>query len=544
MKPFVALIGFWFFSVMGFSQDLVWVYFDEKPAFTDENIEQAFSPQGIQRRLTQNIPFTQEDLRVKPEYLKGLKEIKGLELKSTSKWFNAALIEITSNDVLNLVSNLPFVVDFRKIPKANSNLKRQDNKLKLETSQSTFFDATQYGGGQPQLELYNLLPLHQEGFKGSDIRIGVFDAGFFGVESMACFDSLWNKNRILGTYDIVDGDDSLFEKHTHGTYVLSCISANLPNTLIGAAPDALVYLFRTEDGSSETLAEEFYWVKAAEMADSLGIHIINSSLGYTVFDDSTQNHTYADMDGNTTPITIGADKAASKGILVVSSAGNSGLGGWKHISAPADGDSVLTVGAVNDQGASAGFSSYGPSYDGRVKPNVCAVGEGSAVYSFNDDVIYLNGTSFSSPLLAGAAAALWSKYPTASNMEILKSIEESGDRYLNPDDRCGYGIPNFQKASQTLSVKYPVVKKGELIIYPNPVNSYLSVQFRANDAQVGTLTLVDFLGRVVWENEHSILKGLNTLNLTLPAIRNGVYFLQLNLENGNLLQKKLVVTKN
>lgn len=284
--------------------------------------------------------------------------------------------------------------------------------------------------------------------------ICILDAGFLNVDTLSCFDSLWINNKILGTYDFVANEVSVFEDYQHGTEVLSCIGANWPGKLVGTAPQAYFWLLRTEDAATELIIEEDNWVAGAEFADSVGADIINSSLGYTTFDAQTsnQNHTRADLDGNTAYATNGADIAAAKGILVCNSAGNEGGSGWKYISIPADGDSVCTVGAVDILGVRAGFSSQGPTADNRIKPDVVACGSGTAVIDpFTSTVAYYSGTSFSSPLTAGMAACLWQANPTKNNMNILNAMRNSGSKSNSPDTLLGWGIPNYCLANGLLS---------------------------------------------------------------------------------------------
>lgn len=527
-----------------FSQNTYWIYFTDKPQLNSQEIKKYFSEDGLSRRQKHQIPFTTTDVPVNKSYVNSLQNSLNASLVGTSKWLNCAVFQ--SDRPLNIaqIEAFPFV---KKVVESIEKSSKGNNKInKLEATSSLQFNNLAkefYGFSYEQINLMNLIPLHTDGYMGKGLKIGVFDAGFLAVDTMPCFERLRFENRILGTFDLVDNDTQLYDKHTHGTYVLSCISAYLPDVLIGTAPEASIYLFRTEDGASEKIIEEFNWVRAAEMADSLGIDIINSSLGYTIYDDPAESHTYADMDGNTTPITIGADIAASKGILVVNSAGNSGDSPWKYIGAPADGDSVLSVGSVNVDGENTWFSSYGPSADGRVKPNVCAVGERTAVLSFvgaRTGAVYLNGTSFSSPLMAGAAASLWGKHPLANNMDIIKHIEESAHQYLNPDDRCGYGIPNFVDASQKLLYRYPEVNLNEINLFPNPATSQVRLVFANNINEQASIEVFDLSGKLVFTDKLSVTEGFNSFYFNVESLRGGVYQLNLSLNQKSFRQKFVV----
>ncbi len=259
--------------------------------------------------------------------------------------------------------------------------------------------------------------------------------------------------------------------------VLSTMAGNVPGLLVGTAPGASYWLLRSEDAGSEYVVEEDNWIAAAEYADSVGADVINSSLGYTDYDDNNQSYTYADMDGNTARVTRGADIAASKGILVVNSAGNSGNNFWRYIGAPADADSIITVGAVNSLGIIASFSSLGPTSDGRVKPTVCGQGEGTYVVSSADGVYPGNGTSFSSPVMAGAVTCLWQANPSFNNMELIDAIKRSASRYSSPDSLYGYGIPNMAVAHMVLSGQELPTSDNEnfMMANPNPFTEEIDV---------------------------------------------------------------------
>lgn len=545
MKNLVFVIIFLFVATFGKCQDKYWVYLIDKAQFNLEEIKKGFSEEGLLRRATFSIEFDGKDIPVKAQYKNQLNQFNGVKVIGASKWFNAVVVVLEREEIKVQLEQLDFVKSVVKL-KSAKNLKTI-NKNKLATNftlkQVSNIAEAFYGESYAQTNLINLIPLHTEGFFGGGIKIGVFDAGFFGADTLGCFEKLRNENRILGTFDLVDQDNTVYDKHTHGTYVLSCISAFQEGLLIGTAPEASVYLFRTEDGATETQIEEYNWVKAAEMADSLGIHIINSSLGYTLFDDSIENHAYSDMDGNTTIITKGADIAASKGILVVNSAGNSGTQGWKFISAPADGDSVFSIGAVNPEGDVADFSSYGPSYDGRVKPNICGVGWETAVCSFDNKVAFLNGTSFSSPLTAGAMATLWSKYPMAHNMDLMKYVEQSADRYTNPDDRCGYGIPDFGSTSNILSAIFPTLEAGKLSVYPNPSNGLINLNFTTDTQTAGQLNVFDIMGRLIFSNTFNARQGNNYNQFELLSLKSGIYHIRLEL-GSEVLTQKLILKSN
>ena len=342
------------------------------------------------------------------------------------------------------------------------------------------------------------------------------------------------------------GNDSVYEDNSHGMSVLSCMAANKPGVFMGTAPDAHYLLLRTEDAGSEFIIEEDNWVAAAEFADSAGAWIINSSLGYTEFDDPQTSHTYLDLDGNSTHVTRGADIAASKGILVVNSAGNSGDNAWRYIGAPADGDSVLTIGAVDSLGNYASFSSQGPSAAGRIKPNVSCTGQATWIVTSAGNIGRANGTSFSSPILAGAAACLWQAFPDASNMEIYKAIEQSAHQYENPDYFVGYGIPNFTKAFGILKkARNADAEKDSLLnAFPNPASESLAVAFYSGKAQTIVMSLTKLSGKLVQEQEIDVLPyHTNTLQFEFSRrVSAGSYILAIKNESGTVFTRRILIS--
>ncbi|MCB0805487.1 MAG: S8 family serine peptidase [Bacteroidales bacterium] len=455
--------------------DKYWVKFTDKnnTPFSIDSPEAFLSQKAIDRRTNQGIAIVENDLPVDPVFVAGV-ENTGATILNVSKWFNSVTIFANSPTILSAINALPYV----------SSVDALNGGTTVENSFKPFFkteiwdsvekdqpgegtgsgESYNYGQAFNQINMLNGIALHDMGYDGAGMIIAVLDAGFLNADIIDAFDSLWLNNRILGYRDFADPlNPDIFGSHSHGTSVLSTMGANLPGEMVGTAPQASYYLLRTEDGGSEYIIEELNWVSGAEYADSVGADIINSSLGYTEFDDSSQDHTYQDMDGNTTPISIGADMAASKGILVVNSAGNSGNDSWQYIGAPADGDSVFSIGAVTGSGNYASFSSRGPTYDGRVKPNVVAQGSSSTVISaWSGNVSYSSGTSFSSPITAGMVACLWQAHPNRKNTEIMAAIEQSGSQATNPDDYLGYGIPDYFAAHTTLSV--PVIHNIQLDI--------------------------------------------------------------------------------
>jgi hypothetical protein len=362
--------------------------------------------------------------------------------------------------------------------------------------------------------------------------IAVLDGGFYATDGMDAFDSLYLNDRILGTRDFVGGGTNVYQGSTHGTAVLSTMGANLPGQLVGTAPEASYWLFRTEDTGTEYTIEEYNWASGAEYADSVGADVINSSLSYKTFDEPLYDHTYAEMDGNTAPSTIAADMAASRGMVIVNSAGNDGGSStWPYVGAPADGDSVFSIGAVDADGQYVYFSSIGPTADGRLKPNFMAQGANTVVASTNGGTATSSGTSFSSPISAGITACLWQANPTMNNMEILNSIQLSGSMASNPDNQMGYGIPDFGLANLILSGFNTdlVSETNDIDIYPNPFYDELKIVYNSADTQQISIEILDISGKLVYSKQNiKRNSGLNYFKITnLEDLHRGVYFLKI-----------------
>lgn len=434
--------------------------------YSIEKPEEFLSQKALKRRQIYNIPVSEQDLPVSSMYVDSLKSL-GFKIKNVSKWLNIAVVYIEDTAFIKKTEKLSFVIPNKEyktkkeIKSTKSIGKKDENKpenlvqnvsdILKSKNQNTFSEFVfEYGNSKNQVEMLNCNYLHANNYLGQGMTIAVLDAGFYNVDKLPAFDSIRVNNQILGVRDFVAKDPDVYRDDSHGMMVLSTIAGFIPGQLVGTAPKAQFYLLRTEDESSEYLIEEYNWVCGAEYADSLGVDMIHSSLGYSNFDDGVNSHTYKDMNGDVAPVTIGADIASAKGILVVTSAGNEGNDPWKYISAPADGDSVLCVGAVDGNRNLSYFSSRGPSNDGRIKPDVMAKGSYSTVQGRNGQVTYSFGTSFSGPIMAGAVACLWQANPGFSNMEIIDAIKKSCDRYDKPDNEYGYGIPDMQKADKYL----------------------------------------------------------------------------------------------
>jgi len=522
-----------------------WIVFKDKSGtpYSLNKPEAYLSDRALARRERQHIALNELDLPVNPSYIAALESL-GAKVKNRSKWYNAVTVTLSDESRQAAIAALPYVKSVTRItikPTPES-----AKKFELETAAVTTpapkAAAYNYGPSYNQAHMIGVDCMHEWGYSGQGMVIAELDAGFFNVNVLPAFDSLRINNQILGCRDIVTGDTMVFEDYPHGMNVLSCMGGNLPGSLVGTAPKASYWLIRTEDAASESIQEEINWLVGAEFADSVGADIINSSLGYSVFDDSTTDHTYADMDGNTTIITKAADWAAARGIFVVSSAGNSGGPPWYKITAPADADSILTVGAVDASGNITNFSSRGPTSDGRIKPNTVAQG-GAAVTAANGGGITMNnGTSFSSPITAGAVACLWQANPARTNMEIMLAIHQSSSQYNSPDTVKGYGIPNFCWANYILAgIDEQSAAAENLGVYPNPFSASLEVNFYSLKKQSVTLELFDVSGRKI--SSQQVSAEMNTGNRFgisgAAELAAGIYILQLRTKD-KVLVKKIV----
>ncbi len=524
-----------------FSQQRYAVSFTDKnnSNYSVNNPQQFLSEKAINRRAKSGIAITSQDLPVNQIYVDSV-IAQGAIHYNSSKWMNLMMVKVNDTNVVASILNLPFVssVDLIKTNDTLGKSNRIQEKLIYETT--TDLD---YGFASDQIKIMEGEFLHNLGYKGTGITIAVLDAGFTNVNTISAFNDLWNQNRVFGYWDFVNNNDSVFDKHSHGTAVLSTMAGVKTGELVGTAPDANYWLLRTEDGATETISEEYNWLAAAEFADSAGVDIINSSLGYTTFDNPLDDHTYADMDGNTTIITKAADIAFSKGILVVNSAGNSGSTPWFYIGAPADGVNVFSIGAVEPDGDYVNFSSRGPTFDGRIKPNVATIGKFSAVINTSGNVVYSNGTSFSSPELAGMAASLWQAFPNKTNGQLKDAIEKSASQYYFPDDKLGYGIPNFRIAYMLLAgLEVKDNTQNQLLnSYPQPFNDKFSLLYYSAKAQTVNIRIVDVAGKLVYNYDWEVqAKAIETLNLEGIFSASGIYTMVLIDENDERITQKII----
>jgi len=452
-----------FFTVLFFAgahaQTRYLVKFKDKGTnpFSLANPSQYLGARGILRRTRFNIQLDSTDLPVTPRYVDSVRLAGAVTILNTSKWLNEVAIRTTDAAALAHIATLPFVSSVtaiaafsatntpvnKQMETANGPDLQQDNTF-IADIQSDFYN---YGLSHGQVHLNRADFLHNHGFRGENMEIGILDAGFFHYQTLPTFDSIRINNQVLNTYDFVNNETSVNEDDAHGEECLSTMAANMPGLFVGTAPKAVYCLYRTEDVATENKIEEHNLAAGFERADSIGVDVCSVSLGYNQFDITSQSYTYADMNGNTTLSSKAADLAAKKGMLPVVAAGNEGTSTWHFIVTPGDADSVITVGAVDTLRNIAGFSSYGPSSDGRVKPELAACGLNAVVASpSTGQPVFGNGTSFATPNLAGMTTCLWQAFPEFNNMIIRDAMIRTGSTYTTPGNRIGYGIADMEKA--------------------------------------------------------------------------------------------------
>lgn len=497
-------------------------------SFTINKPSDFLSERALLRRTKQNISIQNEDLPVSTFYTDSLEKL-GLNVWLKSKWLNAVVI-YTDEVTIKKVNSLAFVGSYDSLTRIDNQHEKFININSIANTESIL--AVNYGNSSNQTSMIGIDKMHQDGFAGQGIQIAVLDAGFKNANILSVFDSLYLNNRILGTYDFVAKENSVYEDHEHGMQVLSVLAGYSNSNLIGGAYRSSFYLFRTEDDNYESPLEEFNWAVAAEKADSLGVDIITSSLGYTDFDNTSLTHLRSDFDGKTTIAAKAAKIASRNGILVCVSAGNDGNKAWKYIGTPADTDSIIAVGAVDSQGKYASFSSIGPSADGRIKPDLSAKGSGAWIANTTGGFTSANGTSFASPILCGLAAGYWSAFPMLTKSEIINNLKISANQYLKPDNLLGYGIPNYTLAKNLVLNIGNEINNSPFIVYPNPIINNSELNIKMIDSSIVTNVLV-------YKTDGELMNVLmtkpinNTFSIDVSAYSKGVYLLKIITQNSN-----------
>jgi serine protease AprX len=526
------------FSQLGWAQDVnrYMVFFTDKEGtiYSVEEPNKFLTERAIQRRKKSDIAVTEQDFPVNERYRQEV-EAQGIAIFYQSRWLNAIMVE-DYPDKVEALKSLPFVADVVYVAPGQ----RLNARLRAPAAPK----ALRQDVPDTQNKLLQIPLMHEQGYTGMGVLIAVLDNGFLGVNQLPQFSHLFDEKRVLRSWDFVRYSPDVFRFRDHGTRALSTIAVRDEGTFTGTAPDASFLLAITEDSGDESrpdteyIIEEYNWLIASEWADSLGADIITSSLGYSTFDDPAMNYTFADMDGQTAVASRAAAWATERGMLVVSSAGNGRHSSWPGIGTPADADGTLAVGAIDAEGQLAPFSSGGPTADGRIKPEVVALGVNTIVVGANGTYQTNNGTSFSAPQIAGLAAGIWQAYPDLSNLQLRDLIMRSGDRAANPDNEYGWGLPTFRRI-QSLVLSIEGDKDSGISIYPNPVqHSFLVIEFKTAEQPNEDIRLyiLDATGRTL--GIHQLLAQSNgRYELDVSGLTGGFYYLKIVVPGGQRVHK-------
>jgi len=494
------------------------------------------SQKSLDRRSAQGIALDSTDLPVVSSYItQVMTTAAAVRLHNVSKWFNQIVIITNDSSKVNDIAALPMVDQVKLVARYPSGIYKTSGKTSWEKEEDdlvptpkTRGSSTYYGLAFQQIDIMGGDCMHDEGMKGGGMDIAVLDVNFRYANTCPVFDSMNLNGRVKDVRNFARTYDSVYQMgvpNEHGMNVLGCMAANMPGTYVGTAPEANFYLYITEDWLSEQPIEEDNWLSAAERADSIGVKLINSSVGYNTFDAPHGGYTYADMNGHTSLIVNAADMAVTKGIFVCVAQGNEGTNPWHYMITPADGDSVYSVGSVNGSGMW-GASGYGPTFDGRIKPDGCGMGTGAELIGGSCIIGVSNGSSFSSPMVCGAVACLWQKFPSLTTFQLRQIIRMSSSQYLNPNNTLGYGIPDFCLASSILS-GVSDVKNIEyyFTVFPNPTQGEITIRSYDPGSAPFRIQLFDWNGRSLYQSD-LCSNGQLTLSV-LNNLPSGTYPMQI-----------------
>lgn len=495
--------------------------------FRLENPEEFLSEKSIQRREKQGYSINESDLPYDPSYFECIRQT-GATIQTYSKWVNTIVVHVPDMNIVSELENLFFVDSLHCVWRGTLPSLREGKTE--EVTRKKYDDINNYGAAYTQISVNKGHLLHKLGFYGSGLSIAVMDGGFGNVDKISFFDQ--SKIKEVKSFNH-ETTNPLGTSSDHGTNVLSCLLANKPGEFVGTAPQADYYLFRTEVMIGEYPVEEDYWIAALEYADSIGVDIVTTSLGYSTFDDPTMNHTHSQLDGKTIPASRAASMAASKGLLVFNSAGNEGSKTWRKILVPADADSILTVGSVTGNSALSSFSSRGNTFDGRIKPDIMAMGSDVRAIGSSGSIIASNGTSFSTPIMAGLSACLWEAFPQLTNMQIIQLIRKTASHWDNPDSSMGYGIADVFKAYEEEKGKTNLlsIANADYIRYDQERKTiYINFDVDCGHSDY-SLTIYSSIGRQIL----NIRNSSNSIDLgTLP---DGVYITLLQIGKERFVKK-------
>jgi len=510
---------------------------DKKGAPSLDDAAAYLSPRALQRRAAFGILPDESDRPVSPHYIESVRQLTGGRIRTVSRWLNHCTVLVDDSADIMQLRELDFITETEFIASFPGELQRDKTAASsspagiLGLPFKTTADPAYYGATWTQTSLVNGGCLHDMGYRGQGKLIAVLDDGFMYVNTAPGFDSLRQQGRIADRYNFVLSDTGVYSYGGHGTTVLSTMAGLIPNTYVGAAPSAQYALYITEDVTSEQSIEMDYFLAATERADSIGADIISSSLGYNTFNPPSVSLVYADLDGKTTVAAKAVNAATRKGILCVISAGNEGGNSWNYILTPGDADSALTVGNVDANKNVAGNSGWGPNAAGIIKPNVCAMGSPAQVLSSGSNPYSINGTSMSTPQIAGFAACLMQAVPGRPPLKVRESIEMSSHLYSNPNFHAGYGVPDFCAAFQILDVPEPDAR-ATVSILPNPFNTQFTLVLNAPHPAEGQLDIFDLTGKIIRSTRVILQRGNNRITLSLDeAQASGMYIGRLSTGN-------------
>lgn len=491
------------------------VFFRDKSgsAFSTTQPQAFLSPRSLTRRAKNGVEVSEADLPVVRSYVEQV-SATGVPVFYTTRWLNGALVQTTPALAAQL-SNLPFVLRVEQVAPG----------ARLSTGRSKKFKNRTDSGIAPetlgQLSMLGMDAMHTEEVRGEGVLIAVFDSGYQGVNTAGPFQHLWTDQRIPYTFDFVGNATEVFRYDDHGTEVFSVISAR-STTFTGGAPEATFHLYVTEDVRNEYRIEEYNWLFAAERADSAGVDIIQSSLGYNTFDDATMDYEKENMDGKTAIVSQAAALALARGMVVVVSAGNEGNNSWQWVTPPADVDGVLAVGSVTANFTKSSFSSVGPTADGRLKPDVVALGSGTQVVRPSGTNGFSSGTSLAAPLVTSLVAGVLQRFPTLTVAQLYEAITSTASQADQPDQLLGFGIPNYNRMVSYLTPDPP---ENEITIYPNPVSGEPVRVLLKTVQQPVTVTVHELQGRVLQQESVLVSWQNNPLSIDLSNLPAGMYLL-------------------
>ncbi|GBL35987.1 hypothetical protein EMGBS15_15820 [Filimonas sp.] len=491
---------------------------------------------SLDRRSKQGLTLDSTDLPVVPAYINQvMTSASGVLLHNVSKWFNQIVVITIDSTKVTDIAALPMVESVKLVARypngvykrsANPSPEKYAEVMPIE-GKRTRPGSSYYGLAYQQINIMHGDYLHDNGFKGEGMDIAVFDVNFRYTNTCNAFDSLSANNQIKDVFNFAKDTAYVYSTAIaveHGMNVLGCMAGNIPGTYVGTAPNANFYLYITEDWLTEQPIEEDNWLSAAERADSLGVYLVNSSLGYNIYTDlPSASYTYTDMNGQNSLIARAANKAVSKGIFIVNAQGNEGASAWHYMLTPADADSVYSVGSVDGSGLWAG-SGYGPTFDGRIKPDGCAMGKSSMLIGGNCLPGTSNGSSFASPMLCGSIACLWQSTPSLTAFQLRRIVRMCSDHYTNPNNTIGYGVPNFELAHSILTGTSEVRNIDfTFSFYPNPCDGHFTVRSYDPSIENVAYSLYDLSGKLIYRSEK--LSNANFSSDALEQVAAGEYVL-------------------